>query len=539
MANNQQSIARTLKGQPAAPGFAAGPIVSLNGPRARERRVGNPGEERALLERAVRTSHEELTRLAADVGKAEAEAILEVQIALLEDDALLAPIFEAVEAGQAAHLAWETALDAEIAAYEAAENTYFAQRSSDLRDLRDRVATHIAGTLEGPLPSGSIVLADDITPSRFLSIQWHNGGVALRRGSATSHVAILARALGVPMIVGIDAEPVSGRQEGLLDADAGTLIVNPDAAARATFGAWRAEAERRRVSEATFLGRPAITANGERVLVMINVGGAADLKSAKRDHVDGIGLVRTEFLFQDRPVLPDEEEQFAIYRDILDWAMPRPVVIRTLDVGGDKPIAGLTVANESDPFLGVRGVRLSLRRPEVFGVQLRALARAAVVGNLKVMIPMVTVPGEMQRCRTLMQQAVRDLVSAGIPAALPAIGMMVEVPAAALAVEEFDADFYSIGSNDLIQYVAAASRSDASLAELATPSKALFALIRGVVEGGRRLGREVSLCGDLGGDIRHIDELLGTGLRSISVAPPMLSSVKAAIARHGAARGAA
>jgi phosphotransferase system enzyme I (PtsI) len=214
------------------------------------------------------------------------------------------------------------------------------------------------------------------------------------------------------------------------------------------------------------------------------------------------------------------------------------VVIRTLDVGGDKPITGLTMPQESDPFLGVRGVRLSLRRPDVFGVQLRALARAATAGNLKVMIPMVTVPDEMRRCRALFTQAIKEVAAAGRAAAEPPIGMMVEVPAAALSLGEFDADFYSIGSNDLIQYLTAVSRSEATLAELAKPSTALWSLIRTVVDAGRRLGREVSLCGDLGGDARHLGQLLNAGLRCLSVAPPMLPSIKAAIARYGKSHGA-
>ena len=236
-------------------------------------------------------------------------------------------------------------------------------------------------------------------------------------------------------------------------------------------------------------------------------------------HVDGIGLMRTEFLFQGREKLPTEEEQYQIYKRMVEWAAGRPVTIRTLDAGGDKPIAGLTQPGDINPFLGVRGVRLSLRHLDVFREQLRALARAAVAGNLKVMIPMVTVPEELDRCRALLEQAVEDLRREGREAQMPPLGMMVEVPAAALTIEDFNADFFSIGSNDLIQYVAAASRDEPQLADLARPSRAVFSLIGHVVNYADRSGRETSLCGDLAGDPGQVAALLDQGLRIFSVAP--------------------
>jgi phosphotransferase system enzyme I (PtsI) len=217
---------------------------------------------------------------------------------------------------------------------------------------------------------------------------------------------------------------------------------------------------------------------------------------------------------------------------MLEWAGDKPVTIRTLDAGGDKPIAGLTQRDEMNPFLGVRGVRLSLRRPEVFREQLRALARAAVTGNLKVMIPMVTVPEELDRCRALFEQACGELRREGVAARMPPLGMMVEVPAAALAIEDFNADFFSIGSNDLIQYVAAASRDEPQLADLTRPSRAVFGLIGHVVKHAGRVGRDVSLCGDLAGDPGQAAALLDQGLRTFSVAPGALGPVKAAILRY-------
>jgi phosphotransferase system enzyme I (PtsI) len=277
---------------------------------------------------------------------------------------------------------------------------------------------------------------------------------------------------------------------------------------------------------------PIVTASGEPVRLMINVTGLAELRNLDPSKVDGIGLMRTEFLFQERERLPTEEEQYQVYKQMAEWAAGRPVTIRTLDAGGDKPIAGVTEPGELNPFLGVRGVRLSLKRLDVFRLQLRALARAAVAGNLKVMIPMVTVPEELDRCRALLHNAIDELRGEGQEATMPPLGMMVEVPAAALSIADFDADFYSIGSNDLIQYVMAASRDEPQLADLARPSRAVFKLVGHIVDHASRCGREASLCGDLAADPQQVASLLDEGLRSFSVAPGAIGPVRAAIARY-------
>jgi len=437
-----------------------------------------------------------------------------------------------VEGGRPAHEAWNAVLDAEIATYEVASDAYFRDRAADLRDLRDRVLRQLSGETEELPPAGAVIAAEDMPPSRFLSTDWRGGGLVLERGSPTSHVAILARSRNVPMIVGVSLAQLQSGHEALLDGDSGVLILDPDAATRLAFDERRAAQTKRRREEAAWRGAPAITGDGEHVQVMINVADPAELRGLDPAESDGIGLVRTELLFHGRERLPDEEEQFASYCRLLEWAGRRPVTIRTLDAGGDKPIPGLTRSGETNPFLGVRGVRLSLRRPEVFRVQLRALARAATAGNLKVMIPMVTTAEEMRRCRVLLSEAVANLRAEGRKAALPPLGMMVEVPAAALSIEDFDVDFYSIGSNDLLQYLAAASRDDPELAELARPSRALLRLVRTVVDRARSTGREVSLCGDLGSDPKHIPALLDQGLRTLSVAPAALALVKVAIAQY-------
>ncbi|PWC38147.1 phosphoenolpyruvate--protein phosphotransferase [Azospirillum sp. TSO22-1] len=529
------AIEERRQGRAAAPGLASGPLLILDDGATSARVAGAPLQEDAALRAAMAAAAGDLAALVAGAGDDEAAGVLAFQMALLEDDALTEAAFAAIAEGTPADVAFRAALDAQVADYAAAEDAYFRARAADLEDLRDRVLRRLAGVDDRALPGDAILVARDLPPSRFLAVPWSGGGLALGRGSATSHVAILARARGVPMVVGADVGGLLDGTPALLDGDAGTLVLRPDAATSAAFADQRAERAERRAFEAGFLAKPAVTADGERVRVMVNIAGPDDLATLDPAHVDGVGLVRTEFLFHGRDRLPDEEEQLAVYRRILDWAGGRPVTIRTLDAGGDKPVPGLTRPGESNPFLGVRGVRLSLRRPDVFLVQLRALARAATSGNLKVMVPMVSLPEELRRCRTLLDEALAALAAAGVPAARPPLGMMVEVPAAALAVAAFDADFLSIGSNDLIQYTMAASRDEPDLADLAEPSPAVVELIARVAAHGAATGREVSLCGDLGGEPGHLPMLLGAGLRTLSMAPPAVAAIKAAVGRWKAA----
>ena len=279
------------------------------------------------------------------------------------------------------------------------------------------------------------------------------------------------------------------------------------------------------------LAGPPVIWRGDRVRLHINIQDAADLGHPDAQYSDGIGLMRTEFLFDDPAGLPDEDKQFGIYEAVLRWAGDRPVTIRTVDAGGDKPIRGFTEDGEMNPFLGVRGLRLSLKRPEIFAVQLRALARAAVHGKLRVMFPMVTVPAEFTAARDLFREVVAQLLAAGVRAALPELGIMVEVPVAALTIDAFPASFFSIGSNDLTQYVMASDRANGALSALSDPlNPAVLELIRRTAEHGLRRGASVSLCGDMAGDPRCALALLRCGVREFSMSPPSLGRVKQAIA---------
>jgi phosphotransferase system enzyme I (PtsI) len=526
-----------LAGVAASPGLAVGPIALQRTARTLQRVVGQPDQEEQALRAAIAASAAQLAALSEATQDDMASHILEFQLALLEDEELIAPIFEATRAGEPADAAWATALNREIADYRATDDDTFRARAADLMDLRDRVVRALAPAADTPFDPGrqaAIYAGEELTPSRFLEIDWTRYvGAATKGGSAAGHVALLARARGTPLIVGLEAGFKALRDGTLavLDADKGHLILDPSpdtlADTRRRLGAFAAKTK----ADARFLAHPAVTAGGERVHVYLNVDDPALLESLDPTHCDGIGLTRTEFLFQGRE-LPDEEQQYEVYCRIIAWAAGRPVIVRTLDAGGDKPIAGLTVDGERNPFLGLRGLRLSLARPEIFRVQLRALARAAARGDLKIMLPMVTEPRELEAARAMLEEVVAELQATGIEAALAPLGMMVEVPAAVLTAASFAADFYSIGSNDLVQYVMAASRDNPGVAPLYDPrNPAVHALIRRVVEVADARRVEVSLCGDMASDPAHLSTLLGLGLRRLSVTPAQLGPVKAAIAR--------
>jgi phosphoenolpyruvate-protein phosphotransferase (PTS system enzyme I) len=523
-----------LTGRAASPGLAIGPVTMLTAAAVSRTATGDPAREAVALKAAIEGATAEISELIATV-QGEVADILEFQVAMLEDDALAEGAYDAISVGVAADHAWRSALDAEITGYRAAEDEYFRARVADIVDIRDRVLVHLSGADSATkITGGSIVAGDDISPSTFLAADWTRGGaIALAAGSPSSHVAMLARSRGAPMVVGLGPLPWNGRPPSLalVDGDAGTVIFDPEPETRRRFERRIAAANAARTAADAGRTEPACTADGRRISVLLNVAAPEDLARLDPAICDGIGLVRTEFLFEASHGLPDEETQYAVYRRILDWAQGRPVTIRTLDAGGDKPIAGLTIDGESNPFLGLRGIRLSLARPEVFRVQLRALCRAAVHGALKVMLPMIAIPGELDRVSAMLDAEFTALKAEGIACARPPLGIMVEVPAAALRAEDFGAAFYSIGSNDLTQYTMAAARDIGAVADLNdTGNPAVLELIALTVEAGRKRGVEVSLCGDAAADTRLTTALLAAGLTTLSVAPVAVARLKVAIA---------
>lgn len=495
--------------------------------------VSRSGPPTVPFEDALTQAQSQIEQLIANVDEAAGD-ILEFQLALLEDEDLLDPIRQDIADGTPSDTAWIAAMDREIAEYRDGGDATFAARADDLTDLRDRVsnALHGGGDVDREIPNGAILVAADLTPSGFLSLDWARlAGAVTAGGSATSHVSILARARGVPLMVGAkwqDLPPIG--HPAVLDLGHATLTVDPGADTLA-----QAESTIRQNQDsariiAGVIDQPAITRDGTPVGILMNIDAPAILDAVSPQSCDGVGLTRTEFLFQNG--IPDEEQQLAFYRQLMRWADGRPVTIRTLDAGGDKPIPGVTVDGEANPFLGVRGVRLSLRQPDLFRVQLRALLRAAPDGDMKVMIPMITAPWELTAVRELLTAEYQAMQAAGIACAMPELGMMVEVPAAALSADDFDADFYSIGSNDLIQYTTASARDNPDVANLADPkSSAVLALIKATVDAGARRNVPVSLCGDMASSPDAVRSLLDQGLRWLSCAPAQIGPVKYALAQ--------
>jgi phosphotransferase system enzyme I (PtsI) len=519
------------RGRTASIGFSHGPFVRVDAAPNGRRVIGAAKDEELALRAALLSAGRQIASLANAAG-GEAAQILEFQVALLDDDEFLDPIFVAILGGIPADAAWLSTLDAQITDYNSAPDEYLRARSSDLADLRDRVLRTLRGGINeaSKIPHGAVVCADDLPPSQFLEIDWSNGGgLALFRGSPTSHVAMLARARGIPMVVQLGSVS-DGAQTALLDGEGATLELDPTSAQIDLFERRREAHLKSRAAARAILRRPAASWDGEKIRLLINIQRVEDLEHADAQYADGIGLMRTEFLLGEQGRLPDEETQYLAYDAVLRWAGQRPVTIRTFDAGGDKPVRGFTEDGEANPFLGVRGLRLCLMRPDVFTVQLRALARAAMHQTLKVMFPMVTTPEELDSARKLFVDVVGRLQAEGVPALLPELGIMVEVPAAALTIERFKASFFSIGSNDLAQYVTACDRTNGSLAKLIDPlNPAVLQLISRTAEYGKRAGISVSVCGEMAGDPRCIPALLSCGLRELSVNPSALAQVKEAI----------
>jgi len=526
-----------LRGVAASPGVAIGPARALRdaaGPPP-ERAADSPDDERARLDEAREAARAAVAgdreAMAGRAGEAEA-AIFDAHLALLDDDALLEPARAAIAAGATAERAWFDAAEGAAERFRGLDDALLRERAADVQDVGRRVVAALTGEDGGAAPTEpGIVVARELTPADTAGLDPALvRGIATARGAATAHAAILARALGLPGAVGL-GDAVLAIADGtalLLDGDAGTLIVDPPEEELAAAEERRERAAERRAAARERAHEPATTTDGERIEVFANLGSAAEASAAVEAGAEGVGLLRTEFLFLDRPELPDEDEQAATLAEIARALDGRPLVVRTLDAGADKPLPALPMPPEANPFLGVRGIRLALARPEVLATQLRAILRVAAEFPVKAMLPMVATVAELRAARAALDEA---RAATGIDAPLD-LGIMVEVPAAALGAAALaeHADFFSIGTNDLTQYTMAAERGEERLASLlAGPQPAVLALVRATVEAARASGRWVGVCGELAGDPAAAVLLAGLGVTELSMAPALVPEAKAAL----------
>jgi phosphoenolpyruvate-protein phosphotransferase len=526
-----------IKGVGAAPGIAVGPIFHF---RQVEFELEDPewdsNDAGIDLVGALSRAKEQLAVLHQQMNdkKLGAEAaIFDAHMELLDDPELSEAVQARVKNGQSPARAWKSTIDERAAAIAALNDPLLAERADDLRDVGKRVLHLMLGSNDKGVSMPTtpvVVVARELSPSDTASFDPERVlGFGIVEGGPTSHIAILARALGIPAIVGVDESMLALEEKTpvILNGNDGTLTVNPasDVLERAKMAQRRWLEYRRFAQEQASL--PAITLDGQRVDVTANAGSIADAAEALNMGADGIGLLRTEFLFLERTTAPSEDEQFSVYRAIAETMKTLPVIVRTLDIGGDKPLPYIHLKPELNPFLGERGIRLCLNRPELFREQLRAILRAAPSGNLRIMFPMVSDIAELRQTRALIEELRGELGAPPVE-----IGIMVEVPSAALMADVFapEIDFFSIGTNDLTQYTLAIDRGNSALASKHDGlHPAVLRLIAQTIDAAHKHGKRADICGELGSDAAAVPILLGLGMDELSVSIPSVPTVKAQV----------
>ncbi|BBP57542.1 phosphoenolpyruvate--protein phosphotransferase [Pseudomonas sp. St316] len=535
-AHNRSAEDGVLHGVCAAPGLVAGPLVRLNGIQLPEDAGNhNAEEQRQRLNSALEHVRRQI-QLTLENAKTrrhrDEEAIFSAHLALLEDPILLDAAHLAIDQGSAAPHAWSRSIDLQCQVLQQLGSPLLAERANDLRDLRQRVLRELLGEAwQFDVPTGAIVAALELTPSELLQLCAQGvAGVCTAEGGATSHVAILARGKGLPCLVALgDALLVqTPGQSVVLDADGDRLELAPTAERLAQVQQEQLRRTTQRAQQQALAHTPAHTRDGVNIEVAANVASSGDAAQALASGADGVGLLRTEFLFVDRHTAPDEEEQRQAYQAVLDAMGGKPVIIRTIDVGGDKQLDYLPLPAEANPVLGLRGIRLAQLRPDLLDQQLRALLNTRPLECCRILLPMVTEVDELLHIRQRLDALGAEL---GL-SERPQLGVMIEVPAAALLAEQLaeHADFLSIGTNDLSQYTLAMDRDHAGLAaRVDALHPALLRLIAQTCAGAAKHGRWVGVCGALACDPLATPVLIGLGVRELSVSAPQIAEIKARV----------
>ena len=534
----QSVVPNVLAGIPSSPGVAVGRVVQLRESEIAVNEFGDSAEEEnEKLSKALREADSQLSTLydrmmqQSDAGKA---AIFQAHRELLTDPELLENVRTIIGKGRSAAFAWKQAVRAQADVLSGLKNELLAARANDLRDIERRVLLLLVGKdaeEKRELPDDAILIAQDLTPSDTAALDRKKVvGFCTVRGGATSHVAILARTLSLPAIAGIDAKALD-IPDGtivIMDGRKGTLRLHPGAEEIKKVQAELEREQKEREENLAASKTPAVTSDGRKIEVAGNIGGVADAEQGVALGGEGVGLLRSEFLFLQRELAPTQEEQAEAYGKIADIVgKERSLIVRTLDVGGDKPLPYLPVAAEDNPFLGVRGIRLCLRRPEIFRTQVRAILSAGGKTRMRIMFPMVTTLDELKQAKAVVEEERVKLKAPPVE-----VGIMVEVPAAAVMSDVLaeHADFFSIGTNDLTQYVLAMDRGNAELGRQADGLEpAVLRMIDQTVRGAEKYGRFVGVCGGLAGEEAAVPLLVGLGVSELSVAAPAIPGIKALV----------